>query len=1292
MNTLYTYLAQDRCLALARGETLPDRTHGTALFADISGFTPLTEVLTQSLGARRGVEVLTYYLNVIYDALLEVVDQYRGSVIGFSGDAITCWFSETEGPGADGKDENPAYRGLAAALDMQAAMQACTQVSLPDGTTTVLQLKVALASGVARRFVVGDPGIQLLDTLAGATLARMAEGEHLAQSGEVLADQATLDKAKEDVQVGAFRPAPESGARFGVVETLSVRPRPEPFPAVADDFEARPWLLQAVYEREQAGLGAFLTELRSATALFLRFEGIDYDADAGAGEKLDAFVRRAQEIIQRSGGTLLSLTIGDKGSYCYAAFGAPVAHENDAQRALNAALELRARLGELPYIRTLQAGLSCGAMRTGAYGGATRRTYGVLGDEANLAARLMQAAAPGQILASAAVQRSSPAAFQWEILPPLAVKGKAQPIAVYSLAGLAPTHRPRLSEPVYTRPMVGRRQELATAAEKLALALQGKGQIIAITGEAGLGKSRLAAEVIRLALEGGFAGYGGECQSYGVNTPYLVWHSIWRSFFDLDEKALLAEQIPALEAALVRLEARLVQRLPLLGLALDLPLPDNELTSSFDSRLRKESRQALLVDCAKARAQAAPLLFVLEDLHWLDALSRDLLEALARAIANLPVLILLAYRPAELERSGPLLLEELPNFTQIALCELAPDESEQAIRSRLEQLYPAGMPPHLVAQLLAQTQGNPFYLEEMLSYLHDRREALGVAEDANGATRELPESLHALILSRIDQLTEQEKATLKVASVIGRLFRVAWLHGYYPTLGAPEQVKANLESLERLNFTAQDVSEPELAYLFKHIITQEVTYNSLPYATRAQLHEQLAHYLESLVEGQQLPSQQAAPLDLLAYHYGHSQNFPKQREYLQKAGEAAQAAYANAAALDYYTRLLPLLSEPADQVNTRLKLGAVLEVVGRWAEAAGQYQAALALAAQTGDRTHWCARVQEALGILCQKRGDYAAALDWLEQARTAWEALGKPAMQANALASIGLVYLRQGEYAEARRYLEKSLALAQQTGAPQITATALNSLGVVAWNQGDYAAASACYEESLVLKQQSGNRHGMAFALNNLGLVAFDRGEYANALALHQKSLALFRELGDQYGIAMSLNNLGLVAIGSGDHAAARASFDESLAIKREMGDKYGISTSLNNLGFLALARHEYTPARGHFIESLQAACEIGDKLLIAYNLSGLASAALPLNAQSPPGAACAERAARLAAAAEVLFTAIKGAMEPFVRRQHDSTVVAARAALGAEAFAAAWSEGEAMLLEETVAYALAQGDLATL
>lgn len=305
------YIPRDRRRALASGVEMADRVRGSALFADISGFTPLTEALAAELGPQRGAEELTANLNRVFHAIIAELDRYGGDVIYFSGDAITCWI--------DGDD---GMRAAACGLAMQETMARVGEVRTPAGETVPLAMKIAVAVGPARRFVVGDPEIQLVDVLAGRLVDELAAAEHLAEQGEVVLEQSALEALGESVEVAEIRFDEESGCKVGLLAQLAKpveeSPGLEPDRPLPDEL-VRPWLLPAVYERLRTGRGEFLAELRPAVPVFVRFAGIDYDADDDAIDKLDDFVRRTQRIFSEYGGNLLQLTLGDKGAYLYAA-------------------------------------------------------------------------------------------------------------------------------------------------------------------------------------------------------------------------------------------------------------------------------------------------------------------------------------------------------------------------------------------------------------------------------------------------------------------------------------------------------------------------------------------------------------------------------------------------------------------------------------------------------------------------------------------------------------------------------------------------------------------------------------------------------------------------------------------------------------------------------------------------------------------------------------------------------------------------------------------------------------
>ena len=893
--------------------------------------------------------------------------------------------------------------------------------------------------------------------------------------------------------------------------------------------------------------------------------------------------------------------------------------------------------------------------------------------------------------------------------------------------------------------MVGRQAELGIIQDKLDLAANGLGQVIGIVADAGLGKSRLVAEVIRNARRKGFVGYGGACQSDGLHTPYLAWKSVWQAFFDVDPDMPLRKQIRNIEGEIEDRVPNRVEAMPLLNALLDLNIPENEFTQPLEPKIRQSALYALLEDCLKAAATDEPVLIVIEDLHSIDALSHDLLEQLARTLANYRVCFVLAYRPPQITRAVVSGLETLPQFIRLDLHELTREEAENAIRAKLAQLYPArsgALPDELVEVLMARAQGNPFFLEELLNYLRDR--GLDPLDPTDLSHIELPDSLHTLILSRIDQLREHEKITLRAASIIGRLFRARWLTGYYPDLGEPSQVRTTLDTLDALDITPLD-SAPESTYLFKHIVTHEVTYESQPFAARASLHEQLAKYLEGAYP-------EALPLEALAFHYGRSKNQNKQCAYLRKAGETAQKNYANAAALGFYGELLPLLKEDQEKIEIYLLRGGVLRLMGKFDEAETDFRTALALADQD---TAQVANAQFALSSLSRLRGEYEQAQDWLAQVMKVRKALEDKEGLAQVLVEMGTVLWRKGEYAQARDTLNKGLRLSRDAGYTLRAAQALNILGLVAMGQGNYPEARTLYDESLNLWREVGDKAGISATLNNLGIMADSQGDYATASVLYQESALLDREIGDKAGISASLNNLGIVARVQGNYNAARIFYEESLTLRREMGDKFGITMSLNNLGVVALAQSDYVTAQALLGESLSLFREIEDKAGTAATLKDLASVALARIDKSTARALyeeslvlCKEigekqtmassllglglvglvenntdvhklilhslrlrqetgeqlfqtssligvaglalregnaiRAAQWLGAVDAALKTLQATLEPDMIAFHTQTLVAVREQLGVVAFAAAWDKGSQWSLEEAVKKAL--------
>jgi predicted ATPase/class 3 adenylate cyclase len=1040
-----------------------------------------------------------------------------------------------------------------------------------------LSVKIAVCTGQVRRFAIGDPAIQIIDTLAGATIARLSLAEQQAKSGDIILDQATTSALGVTDLPGC---SSDSGEEFSILDaSRSIRLQegvplhpatPEGIPQV-DPETLKPWVPPLVYERETAGHQLLLTELRPTTALFIRFTGIDYDDDPGARDALNAIVSGVQRILKNHEGSLLELTIGDKGSYIYASLGATHIHEDDPQRAIRAALEIKKLFGDMGDSESLQIGISSGTMRVGGYGGGSRKSFSALGNGVNLAARLMTSAAPGEILVSGRVQKAGAGEFAFEARPPMTVKGRSEPILVFAVLGLLHGRAVRLREPTYSLPLIGRQKELVEISSKLEAVLDGKGQIVGITGDAGMGKSRLAAEGIRMARRSKLLGYGGACQSDGINTPYLVWNPIWNAFFNLDPATPLRRQVRTIEGELEDSVPEHVDALPLLGAVLGLPLPESDFTRSLLPSDRKAQLETVLVKCLQYAAKEAAedgggVLMVLEDLHWIDPVSFDLLALVARAIRNHPVLILLTYRPPEVDAREQLLalLRTMNHFTEINLTELNPAESGQAIRAKLVQLYPehrGGVPPILIQRITDRAQGNPFYLEELLNYMHDR----GIDPHDLDAlkTLELPNSLHSLILSRIDHLTASQQLALKVASIIGRIFRFDHLHRYYPSLGAEESVKFDLMAMERLDLIPMESPEPDLTYLFKHLVTHEVGYECISYATRAKLHGQYASFLEALH-----PDQIEKITPTLAHHYDKAGIHDKALIYLIKAGEQAAAQFANEEALAYFNRALTLAGadRSRQRFDTLMKRERVFDLMGKRREQRQDLDELAGLANGFEDSAHLQAQLALRRAKLEIDEGDYQAAK---ASARTAIQELttiaqaggGSQDLRVDALWLEARAMFYAGETAEARPQLEEALSLARTNRYIRGEYNALAQLGIWHWSNGDFESAVKLLKHALDLIRKAGDIRRELDMLINLGIVTKDMYRFAESRAHYEEAQRIAGKIGDRSGEASLLNNMGRASIAAGDFVHAIAYCTEAVQRAAEVNEPTVQGLALHNL-----------------------------------------------------------------------------------------------------------------------------------
>ncbi len=647
-------------------------------------------------------------------------------------------------------------------------------------------------------------------------------------------------------------------------------------------------------------------------------------------------------VIEHYGG-VIDKFIGDE---IMALFGAPHTHDNDAECALRAALEMMQQLADFNAKHHtnlgLHFGINTGTVIAGGVGSTERQQYSVMGDAVNLAARLEDASVTGEILVGHETYRLTAPLFDFEVRAPISVKGKAQPVAIYRLLGLKPIPQSVRGIEGLRSPMIGRDTHLALLQSALSDLKQNQGKAIAIVAESGLGKSRLLSELRVSASDVAWIEARG--QSFTQSDNYGVAISLLNSTLQLPPTTTAAQ---AGETLLRYLQTHAPQQVndlyPYLARLRGVPLDDVTALlfkaispEVMQARIQQAFTQWLSIYCTHR-----PLVVVWEDLHWSDDSSLRLIDYLIQQTGENPILHLLVFRPHEglVQNYQKKWVQLSGYYQQIELTPLSHEESNTLVENLLRI---KNLPDSTRKVILEKAEGNPFYLEELLRSLLDT--GLLYWQDGEIQLREeverlhIPNTLQAVIESRIDRLGFQEKTILQNASVIGRLFGKQVLEYLV------EQSKKHV----MLNPTLQSLQDRELIrqrmvydYIFKHAVTQDVSYNTLLITRRRELHQYAAEALESLFVNQKDEMASA-----LAWHYQRAKNHPKAIHYLTIAADKARLTYSYYEADHYYAEALREV-EQADEVDWQQKVslyehqGEVRVLLGKYDQARQSYQYAL---------------------------------------------------------------------------------------------------------------------------------------------------------------------------------------------------------------------------------------------------------------------------------------------------------------------------------------------------------------
>jgi len=836
-------------------------------------------------------------------------------------------------------------------------------------------------------------------------------------------------------------------------------------------------------------------------------------------------------------------------------------------------------------------------------------------------------------------------------------------------------------------PFTGRDAEFTQLTEALTQAIAGQGSAWLIGGESGVGKSRLLSELRTQALVQGVLVVRSQATSAG-GALYQLWSDIVRWLLLLTEPS-------DLEAAVLK------PLLPTIAELLEQPVDDAPLLEAKLAQSRLFSTVAALLQRAAAQQ---PLLLLLEDLHWADENSLALLQWLNRLLqepeqGQTALLLVATYRRGE----APKLPDQLPTMQLLLLRRLQPAQIEALSVAMVGE---HGRRAQLVHFLQQETEGNTFFVVEVLRALAEEAGQLDRVAAMTLPKQIFPGGVQQVVQRRLQRAPAAYQPLLQWAAVAGRQLDLAVLRAVDDT--------TNLDDWLDVCANAMILELQEGRWQFSHDKLREGVLQTVAVETRRHYHRRLGLAIE------QVHAEQLAPhYANLAYHFGQAGETTQERTYLRLAAEAAQAAYANSAAIGYYERLLAVTDNAYTLADLLLRLGDVLHFVGRWEEAEQHYRQLLTLHeaqdfARDADGRALLARCYQAMGVLKRNRGDFQSAHGWLQQAQQGFVALPDLSRLGEVLSEIGNVYYLQGEQKEGRRYLEEGLAVVRQAGNRDAEAAVLHRLGSVYYSSGnygaartyatqalalyealsnkvgmanahnnlaniersvgDYATAQARRQTTLHLRQEIGDKWGIAASFNNLAVIPYLQGDYETAQNYWQQSLTLRNELGDRWGAGQTLDNLGLVAFSQGDYTAARQLHEQSLALRRSLGDRWGLATGLSNLAHAELYAGAVNAAQRHYQESMTLALELDDKRGLISCAIGLAGVIV---AAAPAADTTWDRAVTLLSVARRLTAQIGAALERDEEVLYDRTVAALQQRLATVRYGAAWTAGQSMAEE---------------
>ncbi|WP_409454113.1 adenylate/guanylate cyclase domain-containing protein [Jatrophihabitans sp.] len=1088
---------------------------GTTVFADISGFTALTERLAAQ--GKVGAEEMGDLLNVVFEELLTAAYDFGASLLKWGGDAVLLHYD----------DADHVERAAAGAWSMQETMRRIGRLVTSRGTVR-LGMSIGVHTGPLDLLLVGSRHRELVVTGPAATVtARM---EKIAQRGQVVISPATA-LALPARCVGAPM---DGGFLLSRPPAAAMAPNRTPKRLGAD-------LAGTVCDdlREHLQSGSVEHEHRSATIGFIVFSGTD-ELRATRGEEALAeavtyLIDAVQEAAAANEVTFLATDMNEDGGKIILTAGVPRSRGDDATRMLATLRRIVHTGGRLG----LRAGATRGSVFAGDYGPFYRRTYSVAGDMVNLAARLSARAQLGQVLATPEVVGRSRTLFETTPLEPFAVKGKREPVAAVEVGDLR-----RASEPVTDDrlPLVGRNAELAVLLAAADKVKRGRGAVVDIVGEPGIGKSRLIEELTdRFDARTLWA----DGDIYGRATPYQPMQRLLRRTLGLPVDVDPASVASALRDLVAGTAPDLTPWLPLIGIAAGVDLPTTPEVERLDPDLRRGRLEAATSDLL-GRLLRDPVVFIVNDVHFMDESTLGLVRRLVADAVDRPWLLVLTRRPV--------VDTVLPPAAHVTTLRLDPLGASAATELLSAATHDNPLSAHRLRQLAERAGGNPMFLTHLV-----------VAATSGADIDVLPDSVEGVVAAQIDRLPARRRRWLRAASVLGMTVDPTLLAGILANSDLADETWSGLEDFIAMNADSR--------LRFVHHLVRLTAYEGLPYRRRTELHARTALILETAMRGR---TEQYAPL--LSLHCLNGAQYEAAWRYSRIAGDRARDRYAPAEAAESYRRALAAATH-----LPKLSGAAVADVCEQLAEQClvlGEFAAAEQALRQgrvsAGSDPLRLARLYGITARQRQQLGKHGDALRWVSRGRRLLRESDDPAA-VKILAALerrgAEVRYEQGAYRAGRLWARRAVADADRSGDELERAYAASTAAVLDAVSG-LPVDEAAVREALDHQERAGDRRGKMHTANIVGMCAYFAGNWDTAMTYYAEAERAARDIGREVDAATIAVNRAEVLVQQGRAAEAEPIVAAAVRLLVAAKATSFLSFALSIHGRIALAEGDFPSA----------------------------------------------------------------------------------------------------------------------